>query len=152
MYETRTHKSFIHTVLLLLLLRVKTVPLLRVTSTDAETDFRQNSFILRLCKKFVTRAQQLMRWATAQEQMGDRARAKWAKKWRGEAAVLLSVGEGKLVPHLTQCHLGRGLSVYQVVSRLGHKRHGIKSGEAAVLLSTGRAGSPSHNVALDEVV
>jgi len=36
--------------------------------------------------------------------MGDRARAKWAEKWK--AAVPLSVGE--LGPHLTQCGLGRG--------------------------------------------
>jgi len=37
--------------------------------------------------------------------MGDRARAKW-----GGAAMSLSVGG----PHLTLCHLGRGLSPYQI--------------------------------------
>jgi len=36
----------------------------------------------------------------------------WAKNW--EAVPLL--GEGKLVPHLTQCGLGRGLPPFQASS------------------------------------
>jgi len=42
--------------------------------------------------------------SSAVAQMGDRARAKWAEKWR--TAVPLSV-VGELGPHLTQCRLGR---------------------------------------------
>jgi len=35
-------------------------------------------------------------------EMGDRAREKWATNWR-LLYVFLSVGEGELGPHLTQC-------------------------------------------------
>ena len=49
--------------------------------------------------------------STAAE-MGDRARAEWAKKWG--TAVPLSVGE--LRRSLTQRRLGRGLPPYQVAS------------------------------------
>ena len=41
----------------------------------------------------LTRAQQLLRWAT------DRVRAKWAEKW----GLLCPFSVGELVPHLTQC-------------------------------------------------
>jgi len=38
----------------------------------------------------------------------------WAKKWA--AAVPLSVERRKLGPHLAQCHLGRDLPPYQLLS------------------------------------
>jgi len=57
-------------------------------------------------KRTSTRAQQLLRWATVWPQYA------WAEKCG--AAVPLSMGE--LGPHLTQCGLDRGLSLYQVAS------------------------------------
>jgi len=36
-------------------------------------------------------------------EMGDCATAKWAEKWGAGDDVPLSVGEGELGPHLTQC-------------------------------------------------
>jgi len=47
-------------------------------------------------------------------EMGDRARAKWAEKCVGGCCAPFRGGE--LGSHLTQCRLGRGLPLYQVVS------------------------------------
>jgi len=54
----------------------------------------------------ITRAQHLLRWATVQEQSGQKSEG---------AAVPLSMW-GERSPYLTQCHLGRGLPPYHVVS------------------------------------
>jgi len=55
--------------------------------------------------------------------MGDRARAKWAKKVGGCCAPF----RGGAGSHLTQCRLGQGLPPYQVVSwsiqPFDHNRH-----------------------------
>jgi len=53
---------------------------------------------------------------------------------------------GELGPHLSQCHLDRGLPPYQVAScfiqLFGHNRHGLNSGRgAAVPLSEGELDS-----------
>ena len=57
----------------------------------------------------------------------------------------------RLGPHLTKCHMGRGIPPYQVVSRsiqpFGHNRHWPKVG-AAVPLSVEGAGSPSNTMSL----
>ena len=51
---------------------------------------------------------------------------------KGGSAVSLSGRVRELDPHLTQCHLGRGLPPYQVASwsilPFGHNRHGPKIG------------------------
>jgi len=65
--------------------------------------------------------------------MGDRARAKWAKKWRDCCAPISGKeGGSELAPHLTQCGLGWGLPLYQVASwsiqPFGRNRHGPKIG------------------------
>jgi len=56
--------------------------------------------------------------------MGDRARAKWAKKRAGLLCPFLW-GQGGLGFHLTQCRLGRGIPPYQVaywsIQPFGHK-------------------------------
>jgi len=67
--------------------------------------------------------------SSAVAEMGDRARAKWAEKWR----VLYPFPWGapfcgkELGPHLVQCRLGRGIPPYQVASwsiqPFGHSRH-----------------------------
>ena len=63
-------------------------------------------------------------------------------------AVPLS-GERELGPHLTQCSLGRGLSLYQVASwsiqPFGHNKHGPKIGKGLCPFGEG-AGSPSNTM------
>jgi len=82
----------------------------------------------------LTRAQQLLRWATIWPQQT------WAQKCR--AAVPLSVGE--LGPYLTQCGL-RTKSHVDPSSRLATTDMGRKldgEGKAVTLLGGGGAGSP----------
>ena len=52
--------------------------------------------------------------SSAVAEMGDRARAKWAEKWRRE--LLCPFPWGELGHHLTQWRLCRGLPPYQVES------------------------------------
>ena len=49
---------------------------------------------------YITRAQQLLRWATMPEQSGPKS---------GGCCAPLRLGAGSATPHLTQCRLGRGL-------------------------------------------
>jgi len=89
----------------------------------------------------LTRAQQLLRWATVWPQQI------WVKKWG--ASVPLSMGE--LGPYLTQCCLGRGLPPYQVepwsIQPFGQNRHGLKSvGNCCVIFFWGGGESWSNTM------
>jgi len=50
--------------------------------------------------------------SSAVAEMGNHGTAKWAEKW----GLLCPFPWGELGPYLTQCHLGQGLPLYQVVS------------------------------------
>ena len=78
-----------------------------------------------------TRAQQLLRWATAPEQIGPKNRG-----------LLCAIPWEELGPHLTQCGTGRGLSLYQVAyldpsNRLAtiHPRY-RQTGQTTIILPT----------------
>jgi len=62
--------------------------------------------VLQTVAQKLTRANQLLKWATVWPQ------ETWAEKWGGGCCAAGS----PLDPQLTQCGLGRGLPVYQVVS------------------------------------
>ena len=77
--------------------------------------------------------------SSAVAEMGDRARAKWTKKWvgccspvRGRSWVHKSRKWGMLGPHLTQCGLGRGLPPYHLASwsiqPFGHSTPTLQTG------------------------
>ena len=65
---------------------------------------------------------------SAVAQMGDRL----ATTDMGACAIFRGEGTGELGPHLTQCGLGQGLSMYKVASwsiqPFDHNRHGPKTG------------------------
>ena len=76
----------------------------------------------------------MLRWATV---LGQTAAEKWGT---GCCAHF----RGELGSHRTQCHLGRGLRPYQVVSwciqPFGHNTHGPKSGRGCCVPFRGELG------------
>jgi len=67
--------------------------------------------------------------------------AVWPQRTSAENWGLCTFRGGEMGPHLTQCHLGRGLPPYQVASSsiqpLGHNRHRPKIGARVVLFFSG---------------